>query len=667
MDFQQQVREAFRAGGPLSNATTQFLPREGQTQMSIAVSRAIEEGGALVVEAGTGIGKTFAYLVPALLSGERVLISTATKALQDQLFGRDLPCLADALGVPVRSALLKGRGSYLCLHRLAQACMDGDIADPATGKTLARIDQWSRQTRSGDLAELPNLDERSSLISRVTSTRENCLGSGCPDLRTCHVNLARRDALAADIVIVNHHLFFADLAVRESGVAELLPTVRVVVFDEAHQINEVGVQFLGIQLSMVQLTDFAKDLLATGWRLARGLADWQGLTTAINGVARSLVPGRDALRHVGMRLRWDNDVLEGLSIRATLENIGKVCAQCASTLAHMAEIAPDLARLQERAEELVRRATVFAGASEEGFVRWIDVGTQLRLVQAPLHIADVVQSHLLGTDDGETQGRAWIFTSATLGMDQSLRWFTEPCGLSHATILRVGSPFEYARQASVYIPSDLALPNSPDHSSQVARFVSRSARQLGGRTLVLTTTLRALQLIGEELRSEFGGSKIEILVQGEQPKRELIERFRQSDIQRNTGYILVASTSFWEGIDVPGDALQLLVIDKLPFPSPNDPLVEARSRRIEQLGRSAFSDYLIPEAAIALKQGAGRLIRRESDQGILVVCDNRLNIRSYGRRLMAALPPMKRLNSVQEFQNALENLTTISTRAATQT
>jgi len=666
------VREAFAPGGVLSRAADQFRPRTGQTEMALAVARTIEEGGALVVEAGTGVGKTFSYLVPALLSGERVLLSTATKTLQDQLFGRDLPRLAQALGLPVRTALLKGRGSYLCLQRLELARQELPPAvGPAAVRALARIEQWAQSTRTGDLAELPGLDERSPLIPLVTSTRENCLGSQCPKFRQCHVNLARREALAADVVVINHHLFFADLAVRESGMAELLPTVRVAIFDEAHQLNETGVQFLGRQLGTGQVLDFARDVLAAGLQLARGLVDWQGVAAAVERAARDLrlTVGRHA---PGARLRWVDEAPAGIDAgnwRDGLEQLHLACTEAMTALDTVSEIAPDFVRLYERAADLGTRAERFAGPCEAGAVRWVDVGAQLRLVESPLDIAQAVKEKLLKAGAGESesqpresQTRAWIFTSATLGDDDRLSWFTEPCGLEEAQVLRVGSPFDYAAQATLYVPRDVARPNDPAHSEQVAAMAGDAAARLGGRTMVLTTTLRALRSIGEGLQRRFEGSgELEILVQGQWPKRRLIERFRDGGAAGRPGCVLVASASFWEGVDVPGDALQLVVIDKLPFPPPGDPLVEARAQRLQTQGRSPFNDYFVPEAAVALKQGAGRLIRRESDLGMLVVCDTRLATMGYGRRLLAALPPMRRLASRDEFGAALEALTRAST------
>ena len=660
--LEQLAREAFVPGGVLSRAAEAFRPRGGQTEMAAAVARTIEQGGALVVEAGTGVGKTFSYLVPALLSGERVLLSTATKTLQDQLFGRDLPRLAQALGLPVRMALLKGRASYLCAHRLELARRDASLPDRSALRTLAKIEQWAQTTRTGDLAEMPGLDERSPMLPLVTSTRENCLGSQCPQFRNCHVNNARREALAADVVVINHHLFFADLAVRESGMAELLPTVRVVIFDEAHQLNETGVQFLGRQLSTGQVLDFTRDLLGAGLQFARGLVDWQQLAAATERAARDLrlTVGRGG---AGPRLRWTGEAPEGVdaaSWREHLDTLAAALQQAAEGLATVSEIAPDFVRLHERASLLAQRVQAFDREPEPGCVRWLDVATHLRLVESPLDIAEAVQQKLLKPgqqEDPEAVRRAWIFTSATLGDDARLSWFTEPCGLAQAEVLRVASPFDYPSQAAVYVPRELPRPNDPAHSGAVARLAERAALAIGGRTMVLTTTLRALRSIGEQLQARFQATgEIEVLVQGQWPKRRLIERFREGAGEGRPGCILVASASFWEGVDVPGEALQLVMIDKLPFPPPGDPLVEARGQRLEAQGRSPFNDYFVPEAAVALKQGAGRLIRRESDQGLLVVCDTRLVQMGYGRRLLAALPPMRRLKDEAEFDDALAAL-----------
>ena len=672
------VQEAFAPLGILARATDHFKPRQGQTDMALAVADVVAHGGSLVVEAGTGVGKTFAYLVPALLSGERVLLSTATKALQDQLFARDLPRLVQALNLPIRLALLKGRASYLCTHRMEMARRDTAMTDRQTMHLLSRVETWSLSTRSGDLAELPGLDERSPLLALITSNRENCLGSQCPKFKTCHVNAARREALAADVVVINHHLFFADMAVRETGMAELLPSVRVVIFDEAHQLNEIGVNFLGYQLGTSQLLDATRDILATGLQLARGLADWQGVCSGLERAARELrlMGGK---RTGAVKLRWTEEAPEGIHAGAwaqSLQDVGAACVQALQALDTVSELAPDFMRLHERVAEMAKRVDAFLNPCAPDAVRWLDISaSQMRLMEAPLDIAETVRERLIkthtqtlghGPDDEPppwkdeasplevAPPRAWVFTSATLGDEPRLRWFTEPCGLESATVLRVSSPFDYPSQAGVYVPREMVRPNEPAHSAQVAALASDAARRLGGRTLVLTTTLRALRAIGELMKQQLEGSGLEVLIQGEWPKRHLMQRFRQGATAGEGGCVLVASDTFWEGFDVPGDALQLVVIDKLPFPPPNDPLVEARSKRLEAQGRSAFNDYFVPEAAVALKQGAGRLIRHESDRGVLVLCDVRLVTTGYGRRMLATLPPMQQLPTSEALAQSLD-------------
>jgi ATP-dependent DNA helicase DinG len=470
---------------------------------------------------------------------------------------------------------------------------------------------------------------------------------------------ARKQAMAADVVVVNHHLFFADMAVRESGIAELLPTVRVVIFDEAHQLNETGVQFLGKSLGTAQVLDLVRDLLAAGLQLARGLVDWHGLASGLEHAARELrlLIGKAP----SGRLVWQSGAPQGLDEQqwaAALADLQRACQAAAEQLDTVSELAPDFVRLRERALLYGTQLTHFAGQGEPERVRWVEVGQQARLVESPLDIAQEVGTRLLGQ-----QGRSWVFTSATLGDDEQLSWFTEPCGLQQARVLRIGSPFDYARQAALYVPSDLPEPADPRHTDEVAARVAQWALKLGGRTLVLTTSLKALRRIAQLLQDSLGPeADLDVLAQGQGTKRELMERFRLGD--RGRGCVLVASASFWEGIDVAGDALQLVVIDKLPFPSPGDPLTQARARQIEARGASAFTQYFLPEAAVSLKQGAGRLIRRESDRGALVVCDTRLLDKGYGRRLLQALPPMQRLQSHEQFEQWLEGLTRAATTAS---
>lgn len=655
MGLPVRVAAAFAVSGPLASSVEQYRAREGQLQMAAAVAEVMQHGGMLVVEAGTGVGKTFAYLVPALLSGQRVLLSTATKALQDQLFGRDIPHLRKVLGLALRLALLKGRSSYLCLNRMESARQDWRMDERSAMLHLARIESWSHSTQTGDLAEVDALDETSPLLPLVTSTRDNCLGARCPQASSCFVNRARREALAADVVVINHHLFFADLNVRESGVAELLPSVHAVVFDEAHQLNEIGVQFLGRQLGTGQLSSFARDLEQSAQALARGLAPWAALAAAVEQSAQGLRERFPESERVE-RLDW---LATGGRWPSLMQSVCAALEAAQAALALVAEMAPELQALQARAGDLLELQSLFLQPVPVDAVRWLELGRQLRLLQSPLDVSVAMQTRVLPAE-GQGGNKSWIFTSATLGHDDKLSWMVDSCGLAGARVLKVASPFDYALQAALYVPQDFPAPADPRHSQSVAQLALQGALALGGRTLVLTTTLRAMRSIGEALARGLPGH-LELLVQGDRPKRELLARFLQGGIQRQ-GAVLVASATFWEGIDMPGEALQLLVIDKLPFTPPDDPVLQARSKALEEQGKSAFKHLHLPQTAVALRQGAGRLIRRESDQGLLVVCDVRLHQKGYGRQLLAALPPMRRLISPQEFAETLEMLTRTSTR-----
>lgn len=691
----QAVKEVFSAQGRLAQSEPGFLPRQGQTEMAVAVAQCIESGGQLVVEAGTGVGKTYAYLVPALLSGERVLLSTATKTLQDQLFGRDLPRLLTCMGMTARVALLKGRSSYYCPQRAESAHHYLEPGEHQAAHTLKKIEIWARQTVSGDLAELPGLDERSPAIGLVTSTKDNCLGADCPQLKFCFVNQARKEAMSADLVVVNHHLFFADLAVRESGVAELLPTCRVVVFDEAHKLNEIGVEFSGCQVGTRQMLELCREALAVGLAKAKGMAPWNDLVYAVENAIRAL---RLVFLDNGVstgRIGWVENAPEGLTVAAWSDAIGALqyaLTELHKALALSSPSSLDLSKIAKRCADQCDDISSFLGDCEANHVRWVEVGLQLRLILAPLDIGALLAKQrqsieapntanflddwaLSSAQEGEheypivpvdvepiQQQKSWIYTSATLGDEPTLRWFTEPCGLTDARVMTVKSPFDYAAQAGIYIPRHFVKPADTQHSHQVAAFAAQAAMRMGGRTMVLTTTLKALASIGDALERILGDSAGPIVLrQGATTKRELIERFRSTTAPGQPGYVLVASASFWEGVDIPGSALQLVIIDKLPFPPPNDPLVKAICKRLEQQGKNAFQDYFVPEAVVALKQGAGRLIRHENDVGLLVVCDTRLHTMGYGRRVMAALPPMQKVVDDAAFQDYISVLTTIST------
>ena len=659
--FQSLVRSVFQTQGRLAQDDAHFKPRSGQLEMALAVASALFDKTALVVEAGTGVGKTFAYLVPALLCGHRTLISTATKTLQDQLFDRDIPRLMRVLGVTAQTALLKGRSNYLCLQRLEMLRTPTSLPDRQSQCDLVRVQEWASTTSHGDLAELPGLDERATLLPFITSTRDNCLGSECGHFKNCHLMVARRKAMSADVVVVNHHLFFADQSVRESGVAEILPTVDAVIFDEAHQLNDTGLQFFGQHLSSVQWLDLARDLQLAGLTHARSATNWGQRSDQIEKAARDFRLLFAA--HDYTHLAWGDGAPLGVSadsFRQACEQLTAAAQAGIQALDTVLESAPDFQRLKDRSTEMVAIVDRFLAPPMPGRVRWAEVNTGVRVTESELDIAEAFKKYM--HDDNPEHRRAWVFTSATLGHDAQLSWFTRSCGLEQSRVLRVQSPFDYKRQGVLLVPHDMVPPQDPQHSEQVAWLAEQVVRALGGRTLVLTTTLRALRHIGTHLQNSFpASSQIQVLVQGETSKRVLAQTFQSggnhgSPGNGRGGCVLVASASFWQGFDVPGDALQAVIIDKLPFPPPSDPLVEARVRALELQGGRGFMDYFLPEAAVALKQGAGRLIRRESDKGALVVCDTRLLSTGYGKTLIAAMPAMARVTDIESLLAALQRL-----------
>lgn len=660
MDLCAVVTQAFSSTGALDKNQRGYAPRAGQIQMAQAVAKTLNVGGQLVVEAGTGVGKTFAYLVPVLLSGHRTLISTATKALQDQLALRDIPHLQGALGVHVRVAVLKGRSSYLCLNRLASARQHPASDSQASQRELSRIERWAMATPSGDLAEMLDLPDQSPLEPLVTSTRDNCLGGSCPQASQCFVNRARTSALLSDIIVVNHHLFFADVHVRESGVAELLPTTRTIVFDEAHQLNDIGIQFLGRQLSTRQLEELVRDLLKNSAVLAQGATGWRDW---IDALVQSIATLKAWGRQWGPNatIEWSGVAPAGLTDTewsALSERLVHAMGQIAVLVKLMAESSPEVKLLDARLMRYLDDCRFFFAPSVLGQFRWIEWGVHLKMLCSPLDISEGLQAQIRKTNTGAQSPKSWVFTSATLGTDADFSIFRTACGLQDAEVLKVDSPFDYSSQAALYVPESFPLPSDPLHSIEVAHLAAYAARVLGGRTLVLATSLRAMQAIGDALRMHFavtGG--LEVWVQGQASKREILARFTSAATSTQPGVVVVAAASFWEGVDIPGDALQLVIIDKIPFFPPDGPMTKARAEQTIAAGKNAFREFHLPHAALGLKQGAGRLIRSEQDKGLLVVCDVRLQQKRYGKKLLAALPPMRRIADQEQWRAELEQLT----------
>jgi ATP-dependent DNA helicase DinG len=705
----------FAADGLLARTIDGYRPRASQIEMACAVAAAMEassrampepamseaqkraarrlqasaaqaDGGAdtaadalaadagdntLIVEAGTGTGKTYAYLVPAMLWGGKVVVSTGTKHLQDQLFQRDIPTVRDALAVPVSIAMLKGRANYLCHYYLQRTADNGRLPSRQDTAYLREIVRFAKITRTGDKAELASVPETAPVWSMVTSTRENCLGQECPHYKECFVMQARREAQQADIVVVNHHLFFADIMLRDTGMAELLPTANTIIFDEAHQLPETATLFFGETLSTAQFLELARDAVAEGLSHARDAVEWVKLGGALERAARDvrLAFKEDSVRLSAGQLAGDHPLF------AALDTVDAELDALVSALAGQAERAESIGACLRRARELQdllagwttppsaaeRDASVEqdakAGGKPDGKssdkaeaadpnekVRWIEVFSHtVQLHETPLSVAPIFAKQRAGVP------RAWIFTSATLSVRGDFTHYAAQMGLSARRSMTLPSPFDYATQGLLYVPRNLPQPSSPVFTDAVFDAALPAIEASGGGVFMLCTTLRAVDRIAAKLRDtiEARGWNTPLLVQGDASRTELLERFRAYG-----NAILVGSQSFWEGVDVRGDALSLVVIDKLPFAPPDDPVLSARLDALSKKGLSPFAVHQLPQAVITLKQGAGRLIRAETDRGVLMICDTRLVDKPYGRRIWQSLPPFKRtreIDVVREF------------------
>ena len=640
------------AEGPLLRALAGFRPRASQQQMAARIELALRAREVLLVEAGTGTGKTYAYLVPALLSGLRVLISTGTRTLQDQLFHRDLPLLARALGRPARVALLKGRSNYLCRARLADIGQQEQLLPVSADALLARISDWSQATRSGDLAELPEFADAHPLRAHITSTRENCSGTRCAEISRCHVFEARRAAMEADIVVVNHHLLLADMALKEEGFGDLLPSVDAVVLDEAHQLPDLASEFFGVSVSSRQL-----ELLIADLKREPGSARLSAPLQRSLGAAHTVL-GRSE-RHVGWR-ELGADAHQALrtlqcacrDLGAKLEAIGpppelqQYAARARALAAALAQVIHEAAEPPDGDAGTAAQADAQADAGAGGVgvagARTLSTharGFALRLL--PYEIASRFQAQLTQAHN------AWIFTSATLAVGDDFSHFASRLGLDGAATLRFDSPFDYSRQALLYLPPGLPEPSDPGFGDAVIATCRPLLESAGGGAFVLFTSHRALRYAAQRLAAALP-PELPLLVQGTAPREQLLRRFRASGRA-----VLLGTASFWEGVDVQGSALRLVIIDKLPFASPEDPVVRARIEYLKARGANAFRDYQLPEAVLALKQGVGRLIRSEEDRGVVVICDPRMSERAYGRVFRASLPPMA---MTQDGEVALQRL-----------
>ena len=620
--------------GPLQRALPDFRFRRQQLRMADRVASALANREALVVEAGTGTGKTFAYLVPALLSGKRVLISTGTRTLQDQLFSKDLPLLSAALGRPAKVALLKGRSNYLCRHRLAlageQLALEGKSAQD---RTLARITRWSFATRSGDLAEVPGLSDSHPIWPQVTSTRDNCLGQRCGEFSRCHVAIARRTAQEADVVVVNHHLLLADLALKEDGFGDILGSADAVILDEAHQIADLATQFFGASISSRRIDNIVRDVQAHVLTTVKQSAElaasgWDGaITEALRTVSNELAEIANLLPRQQGRFPW-NDINRRLT--SLVEDLAHSLRDLSQQLEAAGEDSP-LAALGGRVGELATTVERIAGLDELEGTRSVEVTARgFTMSLLPFDVANRFQGLI------RARPCAWIFTSATLSVGDDFTHFTSRLGLGEAETLKIESPFNYEIQSVLYLPERMPDPQSSAYLEAVIDCSIPLLHAAQGGAFLLFTSHRALSRAAQLLREKWADeTPYNLYVQGEAPRERLLKEFRDD------GHgVLLGTTSFWEGVDVKGEALRLVIIEKLPFASPDDPIVKARIDHLQATGGNAFRDYQLPEAALALKQGVGRLIRSEEDYGAVVICDPRLVGKNYGRVFINALPAM---------------------------
>jgi ATP-dependent DNA helicase DinG len=626
--------------GPFARLLQGYAVRPQQQELATAVEEALAQNRLLVAEAGTGTGKTFAYLVPALLSGKKVIVSTGTRNLQDQLFHKDIPLVRKALEVPVDVALLKGRANYLCPHRMELAQSEGRFHSRSQVADLQKVRKWATQTDSGDIAELSELPEDSPLWSQITSTADNCLGNECEYLERCHLAHARRRAQEADVLVVNHHLLFADMALKDEGFGDLLPGANAFILDEAHQLPDTASNFFGTTITANQLLELARDTIAEDLKEAGESRQLRLFAEKLEKAVRDmrLVFDRDPSRGP-----W-RDVFERSEMKASIDEVGQCLESLHGCLEPLAVRGKGLESCFERAQMLLERFGMLTGPTPEGFIHWYETHTRsFSLNLTPMDVAKLFQSQL------ESRPASWVFTSATLAVGDNFDHFTHQLGLENAVTARWESPFDYPRQALLYVPDNMPEPNSPGYTEAVIEQALPVIEASGGRTFLLFTSHRALQRAAELLDDRID---YPILVQGEAPRTVLLDRFRELG-----NAVLLGTGSFWEGVDVRGEALSCVIIDKLPFASPGDPVLQARIDAMRRAGGNPFMEYQLPQAVITLKQGVGRLIRDVNDRGVLMLCDPRLGSKGYGRVFIDSLPPMSKTRKLEVVQRFYRHVT----------
>ena len=638
---QAQIINVFSETGELSQNIKGFRPRAEQLEMASAVGKTIKNKTALVVEAGTGTGKTFAYLAPALLAKKKTIVSTGSKNLQDQLFNRDLPAIKKALGYSGKIALLKGRANYLCLERLDQVIAQGVLGDKSVLADLSKVRKWNNSTKSGDLSECTELAEDSAILPQLTSTTESCLGSDCPNYADCYVALARKRALAADLVVVNHHLFCADMAVKESGFGELIPNAEVIIFDEAHQLPDIASQYFGQSLTSRQLFDICKDINIV---YRTELKDMQQLGVASDHLQKMVQDFRLLLGDGNQRGNW-REMFNQSAVKKGFEILQDKLDFTADVIKLALGRSQTLDSIFERIAAVKNQLTRLSDTTITGYCYWYETFNR----QFGLHITPLTVSDKFG-EQMRAKESAWVFTSATLEVGGTFDHFCQRLGIENAEQKVLQSPFNYPEQALLCVPRYLPSSNQAHTLSKLAEMLLPVIEANKGRCFVLCTSYFMMRGLAEYFREHSG---LSILLQGETSKGKLLEQFIHEEHS-----VLVATSSFWEGVDVRGDALSLVIIDKLPFSSPDEPLLKARIEDCKLQGGEPFNNIQIPEAVIALKQGVGRFIRDVTDQGAVIICDSRLVNRAYGQTFLKSLPNAKRtrdLGKVIAFLKQLQN------------
>ncbi|MFH4413135.1 ATP-dependent DNA helicase [Vibrio diabolicus] len=645
------IAKTFSSDGALGKAIPGFQARQPQIDMAEAVSSAIKDQTQLVVEAGTGTGKTFAYLVPALLSGKKVIISTGSKNLQEQLYHRDLPLMVNALGFYGQVALLKGRSNYLCLDRLSRQMVESHTneSDPTLLTQLVKVRAWSSETKTGDLGDCDDLPEDSMIIPTITSTNDNCLGKECPSYTDCFVLKARKRAMDSDIVVVNHHLFLADLAIKETGFGELIPEADVFIFDEAHQLPDIASEYFGQSVSSRQIHDLAKDIEIAYRTEAK---DMRQLQKVGDKLMQSAMDMRIVLGEPGFRGNW-REALQSGSIKRELLRLTDSLELAIDVLKIALGRSQLLDTAFERANLIKGRIDRVCDVDITGYSYWYDTSPRhFALHITPLSVADKFHEQI------EIKQGAWIFTSATLAVSGDFKHFTERLGLKPTKQFSLPSPFDYQKQARLCVPRYLPEPNSNGLADKLVRMLAPVIEENDGRCFFLCTSHSMMRELGEKFREVL---ELPVLMQGEMSKQKTLAEFMELG-----NALLVATGAFWEGIDVRGDALSCVIIDKLPFTAPDDPLLKARIEDCRLRGGEPFAEVQIPDAVITLKQGVGRLIRDQKDHGALIICDNRLVTRDYGGIFLGSLPPIPRtrdLDGIKAFLKTEQSVTDSSAEA----